>query len=94
MEVEDWVGVRGGGGWEKEDVEAVVGMRGGRGGLVGVSLGFSRGSSSSSCTVGRGGCEVGVEAEGACSAYCGGGEVGVAFDSSAILCGFVVVRCG
>ena len=51
VEAGDWVGVRGGGGWE-EDAEAVVGMRGGKGGLVTVSLASWRDSSSSSCTVG------------------------------------------
>jgi hypothetical protein len=80
-EGEGWVGERGGGAWEDDEIEDEVGMRGGRGGFVGFE-GSGRGSSNSSCTVGRGGY---AEAEVALSAYCGGGEFGVGFDSSAIL---------
>ena len=63
-----------------DDVEACVVVRGGSGGLVAAAL--CSGSVSSSSTVGRGGCGAWVEV--AVSVYSGGGDVGVAFDSSAI----------
>jgi hypothetical protein len=77
VDVDGCVGDRGGGG---EEVEACVVVRGGSGGLIAAAL--CSGSMGSSSTVGRGGC--GARVEVAVSVYSGGGDVGIAFDSSAI----------